>query len=149
MPRLDDGGRTREAVAEVEKIYRELDSRPVERHCTGLGDCCRFRLTGETPYLTRGEALVAARAWKATGRRALPTRPNGDCPMLSEPGRCMIYNARPMACRTHFCDPAGGPLPRRDVIEWIRRLEAVDARLGGDGPRQIRPALEGALNDRA
>jgi len=147
MRRRDDQATERESQAEVEQVYRELDTRPIERQCTGLGDCCRFRLTGETPYLTRGEALVAARAWRATGRRGLPERPNGECPMLSEQGRCMIYKARPMGCRTHFCDLAGGPLPRRDVIDWIRRLEAVDVRLGGDGPRQIVPAVEAALKE--
>jgi hypothetical protein len=147
MRRRKDQAGLSEALAEVERVYRELDARPVERRCTGLGDCCRFRLTGETPYLTRGEALVAARAWKATGRRGLPNRPNGECPMLSEQGRCMIYKGRPMGCRTHFCGPAGGPLPRRDVIDCIRRLESLDASLGGDGPRQIASAVQAALKE--
>ena len=45
--------------AEVKAIYAELDRRPLERNCTALTTCCRFKLTGETPYLTKGEALVA------------------------------------------------------------------------------------------
>src|SRR5450432_3853978 len=99
--------------AEVKAIYAELDRRPLERNCTALTTCCRFQLTGETPYLTKGEALVAARAWKAAGGGRMPEGgKDGSCPML-EPatGRCRIYEARPFGCRTHFCRAAGGPYP--------------------------------------
>ncbi|MFR1412077.1 MAG: hypothetical protein ACLSUW_07085 [Akkermansia sp.] len=35
-----------------------------QRFCTGAADCCRFRLTGETPHVTLGEAWVAWKAWR-------------------------------------------------------------------------------------
>jgi Fe-S-cluster containining protein len=63
--------------------------------------------------------------------------------MLRESGACLIYADRPFGCRTHFCAAAGGPYARAEVVDLIRRLEAVDTQLGGDGPR----ALEAAVGD--
>ena len=62
-----------------------------QRFCTGAADCCRFRLTGETPHVTLGEAWVAWKAWRASGRTRLELPPDGSCPFLSGQGRCMIY----------------------------------------------------------
>jgi Fe-S-cluster containining protein len=135
-----------EALAEVRAVYAELAQRPLERSCVSRADCCRFRLTGLTPQLTRGEALLAARALRATGRTKLPPSHDGACPLLTrETGRCLIHADRPFGCRTHFCAAAGGPYPRGAVLPWIRRLEAVDRRLGGVGPRRIEAALADAL----
>ncbi len=132
------------AITGIRDIYSELENRPIERSCTLRTECCRFRLTGKTPHLTKGEALVAARAFKATGRKALPPTPDGDCPFLHpKPSRCLIYDSRPFGCRTHFCASAGGPYARRDVADLIRRLEAIGHALGG---RDARP-LEAAVSE--
>jgi Fe-S-cluster containining protein len=64
-------------------------------------------------------------------------------------GRCLIYADRPFGCRTHFCAAAGGPMARREVVDLIHRLEAIDAQLGGDGPRQLSAAVAAALADLA
>jgi hypothetical protein len=138
-------------LREVEKVYEELTNRPIERCCVARTNCCRFKLTGEIPYVTRGEALLAARAWRATGRKNVEesSDPDGRCPFLS-PGdeRCRIYSARPFACRTHFCAAAGGPYPRRAVLDLIRRLEDIDRRLGGTcDPRPLVPAVSEALRE--
>jgi uncharacterized protein len=126
------------ALAEVRAVYDEVAARPVERNCTLRTECCQFKITGRVPHLTRGEALMAARGFRATGRKTLPIRADGACPMLDEKsGRCLIYEHRPFGCRTHFCKAAGGPYERRDVIDLIRRLEAVDSKLGGDGARVL------------
>jgi Fe-S-cluster containining protein len=131
---------------EVRAIYAELAARPLERDCRLRTGCCQFRLTGKIPHLTKGEAAVAASAFRATGRKALPERKDGACPLLDEKtSRCLVYEDRPFGCRTHFCAPAGGPQSRRDVIDLIRRLESIDARLGGDGPHTLPVALAGAL----
>ena len=135
----------RAACAEVEAVYRELAARPVERSCQFSTTCCQFHVTGRVPHLTAGEALVAARGLRASGRKALPERKDGACPMLGQNGRCMIYAARPFGCRTHYCRAAGGPLERRELIDLIRRLEKVDADLAGDGPRPIQGAMDSAL----
>lgn len=132
-----------EALQEVRAVYRELEARPIERACLRRTECCHFKLTGRTPQLTRGEAILAAKALRASGRKTMPEREDGACPLLRENGACMIYQDRPFGCRTHFCAAAGGPYARTDVLDLIRRLEAVDTRLDGNGPR----ALPGAVRD--
>jgi len=135
-------------LADVRAVYAELAKRPVARDCVARTECCRFRLTGLTPQLTKGEALVAAKGFRATGRRELPAADDGACPLLKrETGKCMIYADRPFGCRTHFCEAAGGPYARREVLDLIRRLEEADRKLGGDGPRKIQAAVADALDE--
>lgn len=134
-----------ELIAEVRAAYDEVAARPVERACERRTECCQFKLTGRVPQLTRGEALVAAQAVRASGRTRLPERDDGACPLLDATGRCLIYAARPFGCRTHFCAAAGGPYARREVLDLIRRLEEVDRRLGGDGPHPLPTALRRVL----
>lgn len=134
------------ALQEVRKVYADLAARPVDRHCVRVKECCHFKLTGRTPYLTKGEALLAAKALRATGRKTLPPSNSGACPLLHpETGDCLIYDSRPFGCRTHFCAAAGGPYSRREVIDLIRRLETVDDSLGGTGPRILQSAVTEAL----
>lgn len=136
------------ALGEVRAVYKDLETRPVQRNCTLLTECCQFKRTGETPYLTRGEAMIAAKAVRAAGRKEMPKRTDGSCPMLHQhTGKCIIYKDRPFGCRTHFCEAAGGPYTRREVLDLIRRLEAVDAQLGGCGAQSLEPAIAGALRD--
>jgi hypothetical protein len=133
-------------LAEVRAIYLELAKRPMRRNCVARTECCQFQLTGLTPHLTKGEALLAAKSFRSTGRRELPETDDGACPMLKRAtGRCLIYADRPFGCRTHFCDAAGGPYARKEVLDLIRRLEDLDVRLKGDGPRKIIPAVADAL----
>jgi Fe-S-cluster containining protein len=135
-------------LVEVRAVYAELAKRPLERACTGRTECCQFKLTGLTPYLTKGEALVAAKGFRATGRKELPEPQDGACPMLKrETGKCLIYADRPLGCRTHFCEAAGGEYPRKHVLDLIHRLEKVDQQLGGDGPRKIQAAVAEALDE--
>lgn len=134
-------------MAEVRAIYAEWEQRPIERACTGRGDCCRFRATGRTPFLTKGEALVAATAWRAAGRTGVPATADGACPFLKM-NRCQIYEGRPFGCRTHFCDAAGGPATRKEVRDLIQRLEDIDARLGGTGGVNLPAAVAAAMGKR-
>ena len=131
----------------MKAIYREWEQRPLPRTCTGRGDCCRFRATGRTPFLTKGEALVAAAAWRAAGRTSVPETTDGACPFLKA-NRCQIYEGRPFGCRTHFCDAAGGPASRKEVRDLIQRLEAIDARLGGNGGVNLPTAVAAAMSPR-
>jgi len=138
------------ALGEVRAVYAELAKRPLERSCQMRNGCCQFHLTGLTPQLTKGESLVAAKGVRATGRRELPESADGACPLLKrETGRCLIYADRPFGCRTHFCEAAGGAYPRKLLLDLIRRLEEVDRRLGGDGPRRIQTAVADALEEMA
>ena len=136
------------ALAEVKAVYDELAQRPVERDCLRRTECCQFKLTGKTPYLTAGEAQYAAAALRAVGRTRLQDKADGSCPLL-EPGtgKCTIYESRPFSCRTHFCAAAGGPYARREVIDLLRRLEDVDFALGGAGPQTLPAAIKEALTE--
>ena len=135
-----------QALDEVRAVYAELAKRPLARSCQARTECCRFQLTGLTPQLTKGEALVAAKGFRATGRKESPESADGACSLHKrETGRCLIYANRPFGCRTHFCAAAGGPYARKEVLDLIRRLEEVDRKLGGDGPRKIQAAVEDAL----
>ncbi len=129
----------------MREVYRDLQARPIDRDCRLLTECCRFKLTGLTPYLTRGEAVVAALALRAVGSTTVAACEDGACPLLNDEGRCRIYDARPFGCRTHFCGAAGGPYPRRQVLDLIRRLEAVDLQLGGDGAQALPVAMQLAM----
>ena len=82
-------------MAAVEAVYSRLEAieLPV-RNCQARTTCCAFKLTGRTPMLTAGEALVAARGVRASGRKKLPptTDPStGRCPLLGSDDRCTIY----------------------------------------------------------
>jgi uncharacterized protein len=149
MPAPDPLSATKSnAAREVRKIYSELAARPLERSCALRTDCCHFKLTGKTPQLTYGEALVAANALRATGRKTLPARTDGACPLLDpKTSRCLIYESRPFGCRTHFCAAAGGPYPRTHVLDLIRRLEEIDQYLDGDGSHPIEKSITAALSD--
>jgi uncharacterized protein len=114
----------KEVVDAVKKIYDDLGKRCFERNCRRRTECCQFNLTGKTPFLTLGEALVAANAFRASGRKKLPQ--TEICPMLDK-NKCVIYEHRPFGCRTHFCEEAGGDIPRRNVADLIRMLEEIDA----------------------
>jgi len=136
------------ALDEVRQVYVDLAQRPIERNCLRRTECCHFKLTGRTPYLTKGEAIVAANALRATGRKSLPENADGSCPMLQqETGNCLIYEDRPFGCRTHFCAAAGGPVARREVIDLIRRLEDVALALNESGSRPLQNAVAEALEE--
>jgi uncharacterized protein len=137
----------RQALLEgVREVYAELSARPVERDCTGRAECCQFKLTGRTPFLTRGEALVAAQAVRASGRKRVQATKDGACPLL-EGGRCRVYEGRPFGCRTHFCKAAGGPYARGEVRDLIQRLDDIDRELGGNGGVNLPAAVEWGLKE--
>ncbi|HET9856519.1 MAG TPA: YkgJ family cysteine cluster protein [Chthoniobacterales bacterium] len=136
------------ALAEVRQVYVDLAKKPIQRNCLRKTECCHFKLTGRTPYLTKGEAVVAAMAFRATGRKSLPENSDGSCPMLQQDtGNCLIYEDRPFGCRTHFCAAAGGPIARREVLGLIRRLEDVDLALNGNGPYPLQNAVADVLEE--
>ena len=109
-----------------------------QRFCTGAADCCRFRLTGETPHVTLGEAWVAWKAWRASGRTRLELPPDGSCPFLSGQGRCMIYEGRPLAIELKHVTYTYSP----GTAYEIHALEDIDAALGGDGAARLPEAVE-------
>jgi Fe-S-cluster containining protein len=128
--------------------------------CAASTECCRFDVTGREPYVTRVEwdALVAEVARQGrkldaivqAHARAAPD--DARCAFLDERkgehGRCTVYAARPLGCRTFFCERASGPngeraasteFPRDDIQEIARSLaDASD----GEKARPLRSWLQ-------
>jgi uncharacterized protein len=157
------------AVSRLGELHAKIDAffaRVEERHgddlqCrTGCSDCCRVRLT-----ITSVEA-AAIRAeigrWPAARRRALAAAgPEARCAALDERGRCRIYAARPIVCRSHGVPirMRRGALPVVEVCPRnFTRTEpaadcvldqttlsaltlAIDREAGGDGSRLDLAAL--------
>jgi len=137
-----------EVVAATRAVYRDLSARPIERDCIGRTECCHFKLTGRTPFLTKAEAIVAAKALRGSGRTRLPESPDGACPLLNRAsGKCLIYENRPFGCRTHFCAAAGGPYARREVADLIHRLEDLSRPLQGHEAQPLPAAVKAALEE--
>jgi uncharacterized protein len=77
--------------------------------CPSSTDCCRFAVTGREPSLTRAEWDAVVVAIKRSGRRLPDIPPDGTCPLLTADGRCSVYAARPLGCRTYYGEKASGP----------------------------------------
>lgn len=158
-----------EAVSRLPELHAKVDAffaRALARHgddmqCrTGCSDCCRVRLTitGVEAAAIRDEVA----GWPAAQRRGLAAAGPGDrCAALDDAGRCRIYAARPIVCRSH-----GVPIRMRrgslPVVEScfrnFTRTEpaadcvldqttlsaltlAIDREAGGDGARVDLAAL--------
>jgi uncharacterized protein len=103
-------------VSRLGELYVKVDGffdRVATRHgedmqcTTGCSDCCHVRLT-----ITEVEAAAIRRlveAWPVEQRRALADRgPDDHCAALDAGGRCKVYEARPIVCRSH-----GAPIRMR------------------------------------
>jgi uncharacterized protein len=141
-------------IAQLSSLYAEVDARYVDARCPASTECCRFGITGREPQVTSIElaALRAAIARRGgplrESRRALPLTPardEGACPLLDHSGRCAVYAARPLGCRTFYCARADVPSPpsRAELRGYVRRLQELAARHSRDGdrPRALRSAL--------
>ena len=117
--------------------------------CPASTECCRFGVTGREPWVTQAEWRLVEDEVRRQGRK-LPMPPDGDtCPFLSPEGRCRVYAARPLGCRTFFCDRATGPgpLPRKTLATFPRRLDALTEVVRGrdQAARPLRSWLREAL----
>lgn len=141
------------ALEELTALYREVDALYAGMSCDGTTECCRFGVTGRQPYVTAIELALLRRAIGARGgmpketKRALPLAKGRDeriCPMLGRDARCTVYAARPLGCRTFYCERAVGEPPDRSAQrEIVARLRDIAARhsLGGDEARPLTRAL--------
>jgi len=153
--RNDRTAEERALHADLEALYRDVDARYAAWSCPSSTDCCRFAVTGREPYITSIEESLLRRAIAARGGvRAVvaKTRPSlpmaiaeRRCPLLDEGGRCTVYAARPLGCRTFYCDRAteGDRVRQDDINELVRRVQAIAARhrSGGDRGRPLTRAL--------
>ena len=141
-------------VAELVVLYSELDERFADARCANSSECCRFGITGREPQVTSVEVALIARAIAQRGGKlskrlralTLSSRDERTCPLLEQPGRCSVYEARPLGCRTFFCARAehDNPPSRGELRDFVRRLQALAVRhkKNGDRPRSLTTALE-------
>jgi len=117
----------------------------------GCTACCQVDLTVftvEAKNIAKAFSRLGQRTRAAARRRALKGR---HCAMLDSRGRCVIYEARPLICRTHglpllisgevdhcplnFCDKR----PERSQVLVLERvnefLSMAETLSGGDGSR--------------
>jgi hypothetical protein len=142
-------------LAELAALYDDVDALYEGASCDQSTECCRFGVTGREPQVTSIELAMVQRAIGRRGgppakkHRALPLGGDGAreraCPMLTQPGRCAVYAARPLGCRTFFCSRAvlSAPVDRRDLRQIVHRLSALALRHApsGDQPRALSRAL--------
>ena len=85
------------------------------RCASGCSECCGHHLTVSVVEAEAIARFLAAAGEERRARLAARAESLGDgsgpCPALAEDGRCEIYDARPLVCRSHGAPlrvPAGG-----------------------------------------
>ncbi len=94
--------RLAELTAKIDGFFARVEARHGDdMQCqTGCSDCCHVRLSITTVEADAIRATTAS--WPAERRRALAdTGPDEHCAALDAAGRCKIYEARPVVCRSH------------------------------------------------
>lgn len=104
--------------------------------CEGSAECCDFAHTGREPYVTDAEFALVAAEVRRQGKKLPAPREDGQCPFLDDAKRCTVYDARPLGCRTFYCDRASGfgRFPRREIAALPRALEDLS---GGSKGRPL------------
>jgi len=106
---------------DVLALYAELakEIAGLDVACRQCGECCNFARNDYRLYASLAErALVAARH----GQPRLT--PDGDCGFLRG-GSCSIHPARPLGCRTFFCEPAHKDREQALYHRYQRKLRAI------------------------
>ncbi len=156
---------TNDLLAELTLVLESADRVFSGWTCPASTECCRFGVTGREPYVTSIEiALIrraiaargGAKSWKRAGeiasvgdgaeRRSLPVAVDERrCPMLTDADRCAIYAARPLGCRTFFCDRAtpAGRVRHQEIGALVREVQTIAAQheVAGDQGRPLTRAL--------
>jgi hypothetical protein len=111
-----------ELAAKVDAFFARVQARHAQdmRCDTGCSHCCHVRLTVTAVEADAVRQLVAG--WPEQRRRALADNVaaarSDRCAALDGNGRCLVYEARPIVCRSH-----GAPIRMRDA----RSLPVVQA----------------------
>lgn len=126
-------------LAELRALYEETNALTNGLTCDASTDCCRFGVTGREPYPTAVEIAELARAIRARGgipkSRSLPIASERRCPLLSDAGRCLVYDSRPFGCRTFFCDHATvRAMPKKEVTRLARDIADLSSRYAPRDP---------------
>jgi Fe-S-cluster containining protein len=120
--------RYRELTAKVDAFFARVQARhAADMKCgSGCDSCCRTRLTITGVEAEAVRAHVATMSSEARARLAEVARRPYDpsdmrCAALEDDGRCLIYDGRPLVCRSH-----GAPIRFWGEYDG-KRLPVVDA----------------------
>ena len=151
----------------LEALYRDIDAAYASTSCPSSSECCRFGRTGREPHVTSIEMVLVRRAVSRRASRRFPTpaplhlkmaelpvvADERVCPMMSPDGRCSIYEARPLGCRTFFCDRKTtlSEVRHRELLAFVSRLKQIAVAHDplGDQGRPFTRALGDAQRGRA
>ncbi len=158
--RRGDDGAERARLDELAEVYSAADALFAGHSCPASTECCRFGVTGREPYVTSVEVAALRRAIAALGgipalRNRIRTAPDAElagarplpalrtvrderrCAFLTDSGRCAVYEARPLGCRTYFCERATveATVRHERVRELVRRVQDVAAKHRSEGDR--------------
>jgi Fe-S-cluster containining protein len=150
MHDADDAADAARILARFDELCAKVDdfaarvqaSHAEEMSCrAGCDGCCRTRLT---VTLLEAEAVRRALAVRSSQERARilalaarahdPERPR--CAALDDDGRCVIYAARPLVCRSH-----GVPIRvrSRSRKEGLPQVHACELNFVARGPAAVAP----------
>lgn len=94
--------RLAELTGKVDAFFaRVVDRHGTDMQCeTGCSDCCHVRLS--ITAVEAGAIRAHVAGWSDDRRPALAAQgPADHCAALDAAGRCKIYDARPLVCRSH------------------------------------------------
>lgn len=114
--------------AEIRAVHAACAAQVAQERplCIASGQCCRFEAYGHRLHVTGLEA-----AWSLRQLGAAPAMADlraavqrGDCPFLHG-SQCGAHAARPVGCRTFYCDPAA-QIWQQDLSERLHgRIRAL------------------------
>lgn len=98
---------------------RVNDRHPDALTChAGCSTCCERHLSVmalEWGHIAEAVSSLDPAHQEALRARLEAGRSDPRCPLLDDDGRCRVYDARPMICRTHGLPIQVGEPPKRDV----------------------------------
>lgn len=108
------------ALNGLRRIYAKVDAaiEALGGRCLGGGCCCKFDLAGHRLYVSTVELALLA--------MTKPPSPciAGRCPYQTGP-RCSARAARPLGCRTFFCDKYLAPEFQQIHERWHRQIRLL------------------------
>ena len=127
--------RYRELAAKVDAFFARVAARHASdlRCAAGCDACCRQRLTVTTVEADVVVALVRALPEEARARLRASQAHTDRCAALDDAGRCQIYEARPLVCRSH-----GVPIKLRNP-RGLPVIEACSLNFTAHGPAAADP----------
>jgi Fe-S-cluster containining protein len=124
-------------------VLHEADDALAGWSCDSSTECCRFGVTGKEPWVTEIEWQLVVDEVARSGRRLDAIAKNVDeseeerCPFLSDAGKCVVYRARPLGCRTFYCERARGP--HGEIAQPTSTLRALPRELDALSAEKSRP----------